>query len=232
MSKPVQDQINYWPGYVDALVNVVLNLLFLVGVFTIGLVSLNMEAIFTQEKIARLNIERLFEGELNAERQQRALALLAERSNQPIPRSVTETTVTEPVIHEVHLKASSEPTPTRNSSPQYTPEQIALSLSGGTEVLAKFTFEKNQFNLPESNPVMAQLSENNKAHKVLLLVVTDTTNPRLAHEAYTRLVAVRSAMLRHGLDQKNITLRALSNATAPSRPTDIDLSVFAVRISQ
>ena len=28
---------NYWPGYVDALTNVVLNLLFLIGVFTIGL---------------------------------------------------------------------------------------------------------------------------------------------------------------------------------------------------
>lgn len=30
-------EINFWPAYVDALINVVLNLLFLVGVFIIGL---------------------------------------------------------------------------------------------------------------------------------------------------------------------------------------------------
>ena len=45
---------NYWPGYVDALTNVVLNLLFLIGVFTIGLVSLNMEVMNAEKKIAEL----------------------------------------------------------------------------------------------------------------------------------------------------------------------------------
>lgn len=230
MSKPIQEQINYWPGYVDALVNVVLNLLFLVGVFTIGLVALNMEAIFTQEKMARLKIESLFEGELNAERQQRALALLAERPNKPIQRSVVESPVT-PQINEIHLKASSESAPNKNISATYTPEQIALSLSGGSEVLARFIFEKNSFDLSGRNQVMPLVSDENKTHKVLLLVITDTTNPRLAYEAYTRLVAVRSAMLENGFDQKNITLRAFSNATAVARPSDIELSVFAVRVS-
>ena len=33
---------NYWPGYLDALINVMLNLLFLVAVFAIGLVLLNV----------------------------------------------------------------------------------------------------------------------------------------------------------------------------------------------
>lgn len=231
MSQPAHEQINYWPGYVDALVNVVLNLLFLVGVFTIGLVALNMEAIFTQEKMMRLKIENLFEGELNLERQQKALALLAERPNKPIQKSVVSTPMTPDVVHEVHIKAPTESAQTKNNSSTYTSEQIALSLSGGTDVLAQFTFEKDQFDWSESNPIASQFSQDGKAHKILLLIITDTTNPRLAHEAYTRLVSVRSALLRNGFDQRQITLRAFSNPPALVRSTDIELSVFAVRVS-
>ena len=59
---------NYWPGYVDALVNVVLNLLFLVGVFAVGLVCLNMEIIATQQQM----------------REMQAAEALASRSGKPI----------------------------------------------------------------------------------------------------------------------------------------------------
>lgn len=39
------EDTSYWPGYVDALVNVVLNMLFLVGLMAVGLVTLNIEAL-------------------------------------------------------------------------------------------------------------------------------------------------------------------------------------------
>ena len=42
--KKLEDS-NYWPGYVDALVNVVLNMLFMVGIMAVGLISLNVEAL-------------------------------------------------------------------------------------------------------------------------------------------------------------------------------------------
>jgi hypothetical protein len=38
------EEQSYWPGYVDALTNVVLNLLFMVGIFAIGIFSMSMEA--------------------------------------------------------------------------------------------------------------------------------------------------------------------------------------------
>lgn len=231
MSHSVREEINYWPGYVDALVNAVLNLLFLVGLFTIGLVTLNMEAIFTQEKVMRLQIESLFEGELNLERQQKALALIAERTHQSIPKPVVRAPQAPDVIHEVHIKAPPESVGIKNNLPADTVAQMVLSMSGGMEVLAQLTFEKNQFNWPENNAVVSQLAQDGKAHPVLLLVITDTTNPRLAHEAYTRLVAVRTTLLRNGVDPKNITLRAFSNPPALVRPTDMELSVFAVRVS-
>jgi len=50
MGQVTREEINFWPAYVDALINVVLNLLFLVGVFTIGLVSLNGEAFLAEQR--------------------------------------------------------------------------------------------------------------------------------------------------------------------------------------
>ncbi len=39
------EEPSFWPGYVDALVNVVLNILFLVGLLAVGLVSLNFDSL-------------------------------------------------------------------------------------------------------------------------------------------------------------------------------------------
>ncbi len=60
MSRKKKDkEINFWPAYVDALINVVLNLLFLVGVFTIGLVVLNGEAFNQEKKMAELKVRAM-----------------------------------------------------------------------------------------------------------------------------------------------------------------------------
>ena len=53
----IQQEQNYWPGYLDALINVMLNLLFLVAIFAIGLVLLNMEGMTQDYQIARLNAQ-------------------------------------------------------------------------------------------------------------------------------------------------------------------------------
>lgn len=45
---------NYWPGYLDALINVMLNLLFLVAVFAIGLVLLNVQTMKQQRQLTDL----------------------------------------------------------------------------------------------------------------------------------------------------------------------------------
>ena len=227
MSNSVKEEVNYWPGYVDALVNVVLNLLFLVGVFTIGLVSLNMEAVLAQQKLARLKIENMLDNELSPESKKKALVLLEKLPSKLLTQTTAETPVL-PQIREIQLKAPHDATSTK---PQQTPEQIALTLSGGTRVLTRFIFAKNQFALQDGEHAMPPFSEESKSQKVLLLVVTDTSNPRLAHEAYTRLVSIRDAMLRNGFDPQKVTLRVMTNSATSALPTDIDLSVFAVQIS-
>lgn len=50
---------NYWPGYLDALINVMLNLLFLVAVFAIGLLLLNTQSISQQRKLEQMGSDRM-----------------------------------------------------------------------------------------------------------------------------------------------------------------------------
>lgn len=45
---------NYWPGYLDALINVILNLLFLVALFAMGLVMLNFQMMAQQAQLSNL----------------------------------------------------------------------------------------------------------------------------------------------------------------------------------
>jgi hypothetical protein len=115
MNKSLSDGVNFWPGYVDALVNVVLNLLFLVGIFTIGLVALSMDAVFTQGKIARVKIEHVLEIELRAERLERALALLAK-----LPKADVEMSEV-PHVREVHLNAPYKPISPKTTVALQTP---------------------------------------------------------------------------------------------------------------
>lgn len=49
---------NYWPGYLDALINVMLNLLFLVAVFAIGLLLLNVQTMSQQRQLTDLNVQQ------------------------------------------------------------------------------------------------------------------------------------------------------------------------------
>jgi hypothetical protein len=228
MSKAAREEVNYWPGYVDALVNVVLNLLFLVGVFTIGLVSLNMEAVLAQQKLARLKVEHMLEKELSAENKKRALALLDKLTAKPRPQPET---YVQPEIREIVLKASHDTPAPQTTAPQQTPAQLALMASGGKRVLAQFAFHKDQFTFTDSKQALPKLSEDNATDKILLMVITDTTNPRLAQEAFSRLVSTRTAMLHNGMDAKNISLRVIPSSQVATHPAEIDYTVFAVQLS-
>ena len=50
-----KEEQNFWPGYLDALINVMLNLLFLVAIFAMGLVSLNLQSMSQMRQINSLN---------------------------------------------------------------------------------------------------------------------------------------------------------------------------------
>ena len=55
MMNGAHEEQNFWPGYLDALINVMLNLLFLVAVFAMGLVALTLQSMRQMNQISRLN---------------------------------------------------------------------------------------------------------------------------------------------------------------------------------
>jgi hypothetical protein len=85
MSSALKEETNYWPGYVDALINVLLNLLFLVGIFTVGLVTLNSQALILQKAAAQLQVTEMLEGSSGKQRQDKAQKLLLDMAPQPKP---------------------------------------------------------------------------------------------------------------------------------------------------
>ncbi len=48
------EDASYWPGYVDALTNIVLNLLFMVGVFAVGVFAVSLESNLHRQRGAHL----------------------------------------------------------------------------------------------------------------------------------------------------------------------------------
>ncbi len=75
--KTVREEINFWPGYVDALINVVLNLLFLVGIFIVGLVSFNSVALSVHRQAVQWRLSDVLDKPAQQARQDNARALLA-----------------------------------------------------------------------------------------------------------------------------------------------------------
>ena len=61
MSTNEKKSIDFWPGYVDAMVNILLNLLFLAGIFTIGLVMFNAQSVLNkvQETLIKKQQEKI-----------------------------------------------------------------------------------------------------------------------------------------------------------------------------
>ena len=55
-------QYNYWPGYVDALTNIVLNLLFLVAVFVAGVAALSLVVVSHEDRINALKSKQTEQG--------------------------------------------------------------------------------------------------------------------------------------------------------------------------
>ena len=73
---------NYWPGYVDAMFNVVLSVLLIIGLMVVGLLCLNLEvvksgtAISQINKISEINQINKLNQQKKIEEEQKLLALL------------------------------------------------------------------------------------------------------------------------------------------------------------
>lgn len=234
--KKKQDHdINFWPAYVDALINVVLNLLFLVGVFTIGLVVLNGEAVNQEKKMAEIKVRELRHQEQTAPPViANAIALLKalpslERTETVKKNETNQFHTAEIRISNPRFAAKTDNQTGGNSNSAKTIESAMLMAQsiGGGRVVMRVEFEANEYTTPKGFTVLPELIAENKK-KYLLLCISDPNNPRLAREAFARLMALRSTLTQAGVDATRIAIQVTPSTDDSTSTMNIDRSVFVI----
>jgi hypothetical protein len=192
--RPELEESSYWPGYVDALTNIVLNLLFMVGIFAIGIFSMSIElALHPKSK--------------NPDPQEQA----PPQANVPTTTDATQGSgnaapmyfvtktlrIEDPgaVVKVANKKAGVEMTVTKSSSYAlvkfiYPEDVFALS----EEVLKNLTREVNQ-------------RKAEKASSWSIWSSINLSDPMARRGAYVRSMAVRAVLLKTGVDPNAIDIR-------------------------
>jgi hypothetical protein len=211
MKRTKLQETSYWPGYVDALVNVVLNILFLVGLMAVGLVSLNVEALGNfklagqAKQLQKINEDNLILAALGT--------LLAALPEVPKPSATapSESFFKLPVPSP---SRSIEPVVLRVGKPfVYVPatqEHAFLqsrSETGGLVNPKVMEFQGMQYMLTAAQTKEVQLlvaaTKDTKWH---LLASVPAQDERLGREAFGRLTSVREKLIAGGAKPENIVM--------------------------
>lgn len=240
MTRDETSDINYWPAYVDALINVVLNLLFLVGVFTIGLVSLNQQALFAEQEANKRKLEVLQETRSQQERQSMVSEML--RALPPPPPPVPATPVTQvaikfeqPQITEIKLAAMPkaqvgtdiEVAKSGSNTGLISIEQHVTTLAGGGE-LSRISFDINQYAKPSDWVWPNEVKTRATRKTWSLYVLTDPSNIRLSREAFERLMFVRAALIKAGALPENVQMKVTLPPDSVALPVGAERTVWVV----
>lgn len=235
-------EINYWPGYVDALMNVVINLLFLVALLTAGILITNWEAIELQKTRVQNYVQKLLHEEHGQYRQEKARQLMM-RGPLSLPTEPQESDLPKLEIKELRIHRqdfvlqndgdparSAEQAQAKRSKPfapnKFQIEQMAQQQAGG-RIAASISFPPEQFELPLNAIWPAAISVDTSPNWTLI-VITEPANPRLAREAFARLISVRNRMVQNGIPQASIKLRIAPTTDNIALPEQADLRVFIV----
>lgn len=238
MNQAQQNDINFWPAYVDALINVVLNLLFLAGVFTIGLVVLNVEALNAEKQAAALKVKELLADASPQQRPQKAQALLKTLPPAHAPAPVVETDTGTSASIEIRMSrpTASNKTSTNSDIPIETSPELAKATAlahtaTGGRVLLRVVFDLGKYTPPERWAHSASTTLL-PTQRYALLAITDANNPRLTREAFARLMALRHALGQMGIAEKQIEVVIAPANEDLQASSDIERSVFVIELAK
>lgn len=191
--RPELEESSYWPGYVDALTNIVLNLLFMVGIFAIGIFSMSIElALHPKSKDTEAEQASAVNEPITTEVQ------AGSGNSEPIYFAIKTLRIEEPGSGQTKLNSKRSPVDmTVNKSPNFAlikfifPEDV-FALSEDT--LKSFTQEVNQ-------------RKNDKAKSWNIWSSINLADPMARRGAYVRSMSVRAVLLKTGIDPAEIDIR-------------------------
>jgi hypothetical protein len=219
------DDAGYWPGYVDALTNIVLNLLFMVGVFAVGVFAVSLEARLHQRRAERVAQSA----------EQTAMAPAA----RPVPPAIASRAAPDRAAPAPDRApppvASPAPTPPRETTPprsEPAPAETVIAIQAPVEIASASTpahaitlkfgdsrgnpilqaiFPGDRFSLTESEEVRinswARDQQARGARSFLLFTSVDESDAQDRRAGYLRIMAVRSSLLRAGIAPGTLSTR-------------------------
>jgi len=185
-------ETNYWPGYVDALTNVVLNLLFMVAIFTMGVFALGLQSSRLTEMLAHMSSVKS--------------ALQAEKADE-LPTLLKRASV------QIHVNTNAK---------SMLPEQgvsLAPVQKNAERVLAQIEFEAESLVISESaKSALQPLRETLKgtslhANRWVVWGSMNLQDPEQRRATYLRVMAIRDWLVAEGVDAQLIETRLLPGAT-------------------
>lgn len=189
MAAKHNDETSFWPGYVDAIINVVLNILFLVGTFAVALATSSSSQ--KNEK---------------AEKAQAVQEIT--QAIEPMAKLPDIVSVAKAPVIEIE-KANDALKPVRWTVRQ-RPEQVSV---------VKIDFDPRAILLKESErlqlaTVFKEQGAQQPAQRWNLWCITDATGSDGSRLAYLRAMAVRQALLQAGVKPEQIDMRIFGGGKA------------------
>jgi len=239
MKRKKLDETSFWPGYVDALVNVVLNVLFFVGLMAVGLVTINVEALSSYKSAQQAReLQNIGEGQMLLAALGTLLAALPEPTAsatkvEPAPPSPAPVAKATPVAAEVpEVKESksikaidisesinsavfSVGTPFVLASVKQEQSHIQAVLdkeAGFDPQPTVLEFQALQYQLTPAQ-TLALLERPARAEantRWLVLVTVPQVQDRAPREAFWRMSEVRQALTSGGVPESAIQLRTIT----------------------
>lgn len=187
---------SYWPGYVDALTNIVLNLLFLVAIFVIGVAALGLVA--SQRKDVP-------EGAVLSTAPQ----TVVERIKDVVRKIIVSSPATS--------AAGSVADVNQKSKPNVIVEKIEQQ-SDATLIRLAFAQDAYFINKVEEVGVLRQISAVLQAagKKIVISAASQPEDALLVRGNMTRLLSIRNMLLRHGVAGELIEVR-IDSQSSPNK---------------
>ena len=193
---------SYWPGYVDALTNLVLKLLFMVGVFAVGLFAVSMEQALHPQSNDKNQVVSLTQSQKVA--YAKITSVLPNAKNVHPPERVAD----RPKIPSLLI---TETTNTVVSQTKETSDVILERQIVRSEQILILSFPEAQFIVPDEikNKLASMVTALGSAKQWHISTSIYTSHGEDRRAGYVRLMATRSALIACGISQKDIELRLL-----------------------
>lgn len=220
-------QSSYWPAFVDALTNVVINLLFLMALMTLAFFVVSAE-VESAQKLAQAQAHKLAQASAPASAPKPAPA-----PRQPVA-APARPALTPWGPYEVLTIASSQATAPEAGGPAV--QVLAIKAQGaGRQGTLLFPAQQLTAKLPEALLSPWTGSAQASALGWRLSIRMDAEQPQSKRSAYLRLMTVRNALLelgvgsesivvqmqdngRAGVDDRKVLVEAAPKSTSPSAP--------------